>query len=83
MYNNAVEKTPEMVASEETEILDEIENEISASNTEATANATTVDMKRTGLDFDYTGVRVLFLIPGGTYFHLEYSHAVHVRQGKD
>ena len=32
----------------------------------------------------YTTKRdILFLVPGGTYFHLEPSHAVHVRQGKD
>ena len=26
---------------------------------------------------------LLFLVPGGTYFHLEPSHAVHARQSKD
>ena len=25
---------------------------------------------------------VLFLVPGGTYFHLEPSHAVHARESK-
>ena len=25
---------------------------------------------------------LLFLVPGGTYFHLEPSHAVHARQSK-
>ena len=26
---------------------------------------------------------ILFLVPGGTHFHLEPSHTLHVRQGKD
>ena len=26
---------------------------------------------------------LLFLVPGGTYFHLEPSHSVHARQSKD
>ena len=26
---------------------------------------------------------LLFLVPGGTYFHLEPSHAVHARKSKD
>ena len=26
---------------------------------------------------------ILFLVPGGTYFHLEPSHAVHTRIRKD
>ena len=28
-------------------------------------------------------MRILFLVPGGTYFHLELSHAVHTRLRKD
>ena len=44
MYNNAVDETPVMLSSEETSILDAIENDIAASTIEATAKFKTVGM---------------------------------------
>ena len=53
MDNNSADKTPVMGAAEEREILDTIENYISASTKD-----TTLDTESTGADVNNTGLRI-------------------------